>query len=70
MNILVRALIIWLLALAVPFQGATAATTALCSPCRHTPAAITDAASASNAMHSIVAQAAAPVRYLPWSTLP
>ena len=69
MNILVRALIIWMLGLAVSFQGATAATMALCSPGRHTPAATTDAVSASNAMRSIVAQAAARFRYLPWSPL-
>ena len=62
MNILVRVPMIFFLAVAAPFQEATAATTALCSPGKHTPAATSDAASISNAMHSIVAQAAAPYR--------
>jgi len=55
MNALVRALVIWMLGLAVPFQVTTAATMALCSSGKHTAVAATAASPISHSVHSGVA---------------
>ena len=52
MGLLIRTLLIWLLVLAVPAQGAAAATMAFCGPNHHGAGATTHATSAPHAEHA------------------
>jgi hypothetical protein len=52
MGLLIRTLLVWLLVLAVPAQGAAAATMAFCGPNHHGGAAATSAAQARSAEHA------------------